>query len=322
MTTSSLERRKRTSANTPQWSRSWSWTLLITPAELTSQILSDRDVVDALPSLESERRGRYRHPRRKGRAQLRHERRECAVAGPHTLIEVRKLTLVTANGDLEPLVRLISRAIARCRAVGIQVDVAASRPRPLIVASFGEELDVDALGMACLELGGAVGVTHWRCVTLDRLPIVLASGVDVEPADAPIYVTPHVDKAFEYGGAIKWGTQEPTVLLGYNHRALDRTFREVPSDIAPDELDKLKTTFPNVSPSTDGETLLLSRIASGPPAYEFNYGYWIPGDPFDALRTVVVIGRRDRGIGSATRDAVSACSAVTWRSTEHFGAPD
>ena len=227
---------------------------------------------------------------------------------------------MAANGDLESLVGLISRAIARFQAIDIQVDVVASRPRPLIVASFGEELDVDALGMACLELGVAIGVTHWRCVTLDRLPIVLASGVDVEPPDSPIYATPHVDKAFEYGGAIKWGAQEPTVLLGYDHQALDRTFRKVPSDIAPAELDKLKTTFPNVSPSTDGEMLLLSRIASGPPAYEFNYGYWIPGEPFDALRTVVVLGRRDSGIGSATRDAVSACSAVTWRSTENRGA--
>jgi len=227
---------------------------------------------------------------------------------------------VTANDDLESPVGLISRAIARFQAVGIQIDVVASTPRPLIVASFGEELDVDALGMACLQLGVAIGVTHWRCVTLHRLPIVLASGVDVEPSDSPIYVTPHVDKAFEYGGAIKWGAQEPTVLLGYDHKALDRTFREVSSDIEPAEFDKLKRTFPNVSPSTDGQTLLLSRIANGPVAYEFSYGYWIPGDPFDALRIVVVLGKRDRGIGSVTRDAVSACSAVTWRSTEHRAA--
>ena len=52
-------------------------------------ILSDRDVVDALPSLESERRGRYRHPQQKGRAQFRPGLRGRAVAGSYRMIEVR-----------------------------------------------------------------------------------------------------------------------------------------------------------------------------------------------------------------------------------------
>ena len=161
-------------------------------------------------------------------------------------------------------------------------------------------------------LGVATKANRWRAVTFDRLHTVLASGVDVEPSDAPIYVG-DIGKALEYGGAIKWGAREPSVLLGFGSEGLDRTFREVRSDTDQAELDKLRERYPNVTPSADGEMLLLSRIADRPFAYEFHYGSWIPGDPFEALRIVLVLGMEDRAIGRATRDAVAACSVVAWR---------
>ncbi len=40
--------------------------------------------------------------------------------------------------------------------------------------------------------------TEFRGVGLDRLPTILATGVDVEPTTAPIFVS-DFDKAWEYG---------------------------------------------------------------------------------------------------------------------------
>ena len=44
--------------------------------------------------------------------------------------------------------------------------------------------------------------TEFRGVGFDRLPTILATGVDVEPATAPIFVS-DFDKAWEYGGLAK-----------------------------------------------------------------------------------------------------------------------
>ena len=217
-----------------------------------------------------------------------------------------------AADELESLTRRVADALVRFRTAGIQVDVVAGRPKPLIALTFGTELDVRALELGCLMLGLVTKANRWRAVRFDRLPTVLASGVDVEPSDAPIYVG-DIGKALEYGGAIKWGAREPTVLLGFGTDGLDRTFREVRSDIDQAALDRLKETFPNVTLSADGRMLLLSRIADRPVAYEFDYGYWIPGDPLEALRIVFVLGVEDREIGRATRDATSACTVVAWR---------
>ena len=61
--------------------------------------------------------------------------------------------------------------------------------------------------------------TEFRGVGLDRLPAILATGVDVEPATAPIFVS-DFDKAWEYGG---W----PKVVMAFNGMHLEHTYREV-----------------------------------------------------------------------------------------------
>src|SRR5262245_53739929 len=60
----------------------------------------------------------------------------------------------------------------------------------------------------------------FRAVGIDRLAIVLAKGVDVEPTNATIFVD-FFSKAWEYGG---W----PKVVLAFDPSRLDRTWREVP----------------------------------------------------------------------------------------------
>ncbi len=207
----------------------------------------------------------------------------------------------------------LADALAFFSDADVTTEVVATRPTPLVVATLPAELDVDKLELACLMLQAPTGAALWRAVAFDRLPTVLASGVDVEPSDAHISAG-DIGKALEYGGRIKWGDRDPTVILGFMRQGLDRTFRKVSSSLDQDELSDLKKTFPNVSPSEDGETLLLSRMPNTIPfAYEFAYGYWIPEDPFETLKVVLVLGQRGSRISGATRAAITACSAVAWR---------
>jgi hypothetical protein len=86
--------------------------------------------------------------------------------------------------------------------------------------SFGPPFD-------WLELLLRIDESLMRCVfrgvAHQRLPFVLQNGIDVESADAPIWVA-DFDKAWEYGG---W----PKVMLALESSRLQRTYREVPANI-------------------------------------------------------------------------------------------
>jgi hypothetical protein len=123
---------------------------------------------------------------------------------------------------------------------------------------------------------------EFRGVGLDRLPTILAKGVDVEPTTAPIYVS-NLEKAWEYGGL-------PKVVMAFDGRHLQRTYREVISDAPDDEIARLMVDYPNRIESRDGKRLWLTRLpeTSADSSYEVNFARWIPGDPFDALLAVFV----------------------------------
>lgn len=96
-------------------------------------------------------------------------------------------------------------------------------------------------------------------------------------------------------------------MLALDRMSLDRTFRELPSASSLDERDVVRKTFPAVLERVDGETLWFSRLSHDDPGittpYEVAYPRWIPGDPFEALRGVLVFaGERD---ADAVRDAVT-----------------
>lgn len=130
----------------------------------------------------------------------------------------------------------------------------------------------------------------FRAVDTSRWIPVLRSGVDVEPPDAPIFVGPF-EKAWEYGG---W----PKLVMAFDPFRLDRTFRQVGADIPPEEVERVRGSFPTVLQSADGETLWLSRLAASDPRvatpYESEYGRWIPGNAREALRAVMLFTSRDR----------------------------
>jgi hypothetical protein len=140
----------------------------------------------------------------------------------------------------------------------------------------GELETVDRALLACL----------FRAVSIDRLGTVLTTGVDVEPSDAVVYAD-SFEKAWEYGG---W----PKVVLALSLDKLDRTYRELPADTDAEELALVQQRFPTVLPAVDGTTLWCSRLAQDDPciakSYEREYAWWIPGDPFEALRAVLLFG--------------------------------
>lgn len=140
----------------------------------------------------------------------------------------------------------------------------------------------EALQVLTLMLGGMTGC---RAVSIDRLRYITTFGCDVEPTTAPLYVD-HVDKALEYGD---W----PKVLEIFHAGRLERTYAEVPSDTAPDQLAALTRTFPTKVPSADGKWFWLSRLAADDPRlakpYEMDYARWIPGDPWEVLVACVIL---------------------------------
>jgi hypothetical protein len=139
-----------------------------------------------------------------------------------------------------------------------------------------------------------------RGVELERLPTILKNGCDVEPVDAPLFVA-HLKKAIEYGAN---GDQ---IVQFFRSQRLKRTWVEKPSSIGDDEKEELRKTYPTVLTSRDGKLLWFTRLAEDDPRstkdYEKCYGAWIPGDPFDALTCIIVLGAR-------LHDVISHCVAA------------
>jgi hypothetical protein len=127
--------------------------------------------------------------------------------------------------------------------------------------------------------------SSYRAVELKKLELILKTGVDMEPAGATIYTTGFFDKCWEYG---EW----PKVVMAFNKKLLDRTYREVDAKIRPEELAELKVTFPTERKTHDGSQLWLSRLGPDHPqiagSYEREYAHWIPGDSFEALNAVMI----------------------------------
>ena len=78
--------------------------------------------------------------------------------------------------------------------------------------------------------------TDFRGIGLGRLPTILATGIDVEPTTAPIFVS-DFDKAWEYGD---W----PKVIMALDGMHLDYTYREITSETPADEAALLMLEYP------------------------------------------------------------------------------
>lgn len=139
-----------------------------------------------------------------------------------------------------------------------------------------------ALGAELPELLGP----GCRAVELDRLPYLLEHGVDVQPTDAVIWVS-YLSKALEYGGDLK-------AVMVFDAKHLQCTFQEVASSTSPCEVNAIARVYQTRLSSEDGTMLWFSRLPSADrrvaSPYEVAHGRWIPGDPWLALRIILVIG--------------------------------
>lgn len=128
---------------------------------------------------------------------------------------------------------------------------------------------------------------EFRATNLSRLPVVLATGVDVEPSTHHIYAA-DFEKAWEYG-------KFPKVIAAYRADRLDRTFRTLPLDPALDERSERRQR-PYEYRYEWADTRFISQIrhtTPGGPGYEWEYGYWIPGDAREALVGLFTYGSVD-----------------------------
>ena len=132
------------------------------------------------------------------------------------------------------------------------------------------------------------GSPFFRCVSFDRFQSVLKTGVDVAPSHHHIYVCSDYEKALEYGGAQK-------IMLVYDSELLHKTYREVSFNTPTAELQALADRFSTRLTSADSTTFWFSRLPEDDTAlasgYEREYGHWIPGDPFEALKAIILIGQ-------------------------------
>lgn len=132
--------------------------------------------------------------------------------------------------------------------------------------------------------------TQSRGVRADRLGHVLRTGIDVSPTDSPIFAEIGLDKALEYG------CDGDQLILLLDVRKLRRTFREVPADSDASLLAELRQSFQTELRSKDGKSIWFSRLGKdgggAGTSYEADYAWWIPGDPWEALRGLIVLSEQ------------------------------
>lgn len=121
----------------------------------------------------------------------------------------------------------------------------------------------------------------FRGVPLASLPAVLQNGVDVYPTTSVIFVA-ELDKALEYGNvilALRWDSLRPT----FKHITVEN----------PQEVETARAGFPTVI-ELDDHSLWCTRLEQNDPRiatdYEIAYARWIPGNAWDALKAVVLVG--------------------------------
>lgn len=127
----------------------------------------------------------------------------------------------------------------------------------------------------------------FRGVSIDRYPAIVNRGVDADPTDTAIFCTDDLFKALEY---TMWppGQRAGAVMI-FRGPLLLRSFKILPDTASVEETEAVRRDYPHFH--DDGTTRWWSRVQNSAAfGYEEAYGYWIPGDPFDALAAVLLVG--------------------------------
>jgi hypothetical protein len=193
------------------------------------------------------------------------------------------------------------------------VELVAVAPCPVLICPgvYGElvaaDLDMLATCYAIETVRAAKRFLQYRGVTLERLPVVLRSGCDVEPSDRPFVSEERIAKALEYGG-------REQLILVYDPRRLTPAWVILDADCPATKRADLEKVYPTVV-WENGESTKLSRLS--PKEYHGGIGYddyaqWIPADPFEALLMIIAIARPEYPLMSEVRRMVSECRKPEW----------
>jgi len=151
------------------------------------------------------------------------------------------------------------------------------------------QLPFDPLSLAESILGDTIKwiCSEFRAVSIERLPTVVRVGLDKEPTTMGIYADAF-EKAWEYG-------EFPKLMLVLDGEQTEPSFREVRADLPADELAVFQSLYRTMLRSMDGTQLWFSQFPADDPrvssSYEIAHGRYVPGDPFDALRAVLIFVR-------------------------------
>jgi len=123
---------------------------------------------------------------------------------------------------------------------------------------------------------------------------ILTIGIDVNPRSERIYTCQNIDKCIEYGGY-------PKIILCLDSSKLTNTWVHLPFDASESQRELILRDYPFSIKCEDGSEL-YSRIKDEPhrfSGYEWEYAKWIPGNPREALKSILII---DDGLGADTSE--------------------
>ena len=124
----------------------------------------------------------------------------------------------------------------------------------------------------------------FRGTKFQNLLHILNHGVDVDPNN-PIIYADVFEKAWEYGG---W----PKIILGYDYDCLEKTYKEVSTDISEDRYLELKKKYPTEMKSVDGNKIWFTKLDADDTRvatqYEISYAKWIKCAPAEALQVIFI----------------------------------
>lgn len=191
--------------------------------------------------------------------------------------------------------------------------VVATRPVPVFIVAgprkqlHSDELDSAELVRALAEDFGEESL--FRCVDLEWLGDVLTNGAGPAPDDTLMWCDSWPSALPEFGDSLG-------VVLAYRQSSLARSWLQLPSSTRLADVDVLRSIYPNVATLEDG-SFWLSRLPStdsrwGPEADESEQGYWIPGEPFDALQAVFLVGGEMDVLRAYAARAFATCLTRTW----------
>ena len=179
-------------------------------------------------------------------------------------------------------------------------------PVPIWFAELAADPEVpEIVDAPILELIKQHGGLAFRGVSGSRLPTILRTGVDVEPADSVIYCDFTPDKAFEYGGPDK-------VMLVLRCCRSDKTpvlrraVTQILPDTPPELVQEAEELYPYEIRRSDAGVTRCRVLPESPARLEYLsvYGHFIDGDPWDALVGILVYSQTREGHTSAMRSVL------------------